>query len=192
MTTSITTNQVWHEVEKQLFAVMGMVTARGEPRTAGVVYVVRDQRLYVTTGRNTWKAKHIARDPHVSLTVTIPKRIPFMPWMKIPAATISFQGEASVHGFEDVDPEIPKALLRGLEVDEDFVANACGRRTGRDSSEPPVTRRGLDPPALLDSPTGPRARTAYTLGPAARTCLEISNWESLPRKSLASFSAVPS
>lgn len=125
MSTSITSDQVWHELEEQLFAVIGTVTARGEARTAGIVYVVRDRRLYFATGTDTWKAKHIANNPRVSLTVTIPKRIPFMPWITIPAATITFQGRASVQGPEDVDPEIPEALLRGLEVDEDLVANAC-------------------------------------------------------------------
>jgi len=125
MPSSITTDQVWGEVEKQLFAVIGMVTARGEARTAGIVYVVRDRQIYIATNRNAWKTKHIAQNPRVSLTVTIPKRIPLMPWIKIPAATITFRGEASLHGLRDVDPEILKSLLRGLEVNEDLVANAC-------------------------------------------------------------------
>ena len=125
MPASITTNQVWHEVEKQLFAVVGMVTAKSEARTAGIVYAARDRQLYFTTDTDAWKAKHIAQNPHVSLTVTIPKRIPFLSWIKIPAATITFQGEASTHALDEVDPGIHKALLKGLEISEDLIAKTC-------------------------------------------------------------------
>ncbi len=116
MAANLTTEQVWRELEKRSFAVLGFVTARGEARTAGIVYVVRDRQLYITTGRHSWKARHIATNPHVSLTVTIPKRIPFVPWVHIPAATITFQGVASVYAIEEVPPEIPRALLRGLDL----------------------------------------------------------------------------
>jgi len=116
MAANITTEQVWRELEKRSFAVLGFVTARGEARTAGIVYVVRDRQLYITTDRNSWKARHIATNPHVSMTVTIPKRIPFVPWVHIPAATITFQGVASVRAIEEVPPEIPRVLLRGLDL----------------------------------------------------------------------------
>jgi hypothetical protein len=33
----LTSSQVWAEIEKQMFAVLGMVTAKNEARTAGVV-----------------------------------------------------------------------------------------------------------------------------------------------------------
>jgi hypothetical protein len=116
MPANITTEQVWRELEKRSFAVLGFVTARGEARTAGIVYTVRDRQLYITTGGDSWKARHITANPHVSLTVTVPKRIPFLPWLQIPAATITFQGVASVHAIKDVPPEIPQVLLRGLEL----------------------------------------------------------------------------
>lgn len=116
MPANVTTAEVWHQVEKQSFAVLGFVTPHGEPRTAGILYAVRDRQVYIVTGRDSWKIRHIGLNPHVSLTVTIPKRIPFLPWLQIPAATISFQGDASVHEVEQVPPEIPRNLLRGLEV----------------------------------------------------------------------------
>ena len=47
MTIQLTTEQVWQAIEKELFAVIGMVTARDEARTVGVVYVVRDRKLYM-------------------------------------------------------------------------------------------------------------------------------------------------
>ena len=37
MTTQLTAEQVWQAIEKELFAVLGMVTANQEARTVGVV-----------------------------------------------------------------------------------------------------------------------------------------------------------
>ena len=81
MTIQLATEQVWQAIEKELFAVIGMVTANNEARTVGIVYVVRDRKLYIGTGKNSWKASHIAENPHVSLTIPISKRILFLPWM---------------------------------------------------------------------------------------------------------------
>jgi hypothetical protein len=125
MPANVTSDEVWREVSKGYFAVLGFVTPRGEARTAGIVYAVRDREVYIATGRDSWKARHIARNPRVSLTVTIPKRIPFLPWLKIPPATISFQGEASIYDAGEVPPEIPRALLRGLEVTPELQKEVC-------------------------------------------------------------------
>ena len=51
MPANITTDQVWREVEKRSFAVLGYVTPKGEARTAGIVYTVRDRQVYIVTGR---------------------------------------------------------------------------------------------------------------------------------------------
>lgn len=125
MTVKTTTDEVWQEVEKQMFAVLGMVTARGEARTAGIVYLVEGRELYIGSGKSSWKARHIRQNPNVSLTVTISKRIPFMPWIPIPAATITFQGEARVLDVEDVDAEVHRRLTRGMEIDSDWLSKQC-------------------------------------------------------------------
>ena len=125
MPANLTTDQVWRAVEKGFFAVLGYVTPRGEARTVGIVYTVRDRQVYLITGRAAWKARHIATNPHVSLTVTIPKRVRFLPWLPIPAATISFQGEGSVHSVEEVPPEFPSRLLRGVEVSPEMSKEIC-------------------------------------------------------------------
>ena len=125
MPTNVTTADVWRKVEKHSFAVLGFVTARGEPRTAGIRYAVHDRQLYIVTGHDSWKIRHIISNPYVSLTVTIPKRIPFVPWLQIPAATISFQGEATVHAIDDVPPEIPRKLLGGLEISPEQRKTIC-------------------------------------------------------------------
>ena len=112
----LTTQQVWQAMEKQLFAVLGMVTTKGEARTVGIVYIIRDQKLYISTKKSAWKTRHIQQNGDVSLTVPIHKRIPIMPWIKIPAATITFSGTAKVLTFDEVTAEIAAALSGGKEL----------------------------------------------------------------------------
>jgi uncharacterized pyridoxamine 5'-phosphate oxidase family protein len=125
MPVPITTQQVWQALEKQLFAVLGTVTHKVEPRTVGIVYVVRGRKIFISAERSSWKVKHIQENRNVSLTVPIAKRIPFVPWVRIPAATITFQGEASIRGLAEVPQEIQNALLHGLEMPPDQVAGSC-------------------------------------------------------------------
>ena len=116
----LTTAQVWKVIEDNIFAVLGMVSAKQEARTAGIVYAARGGKLYISSQADAWKVRHLANNPHVSLTVAIPKRVPLMPWIKVPAATITFAGTATVIPAKEADPEIlPRALPR-----------PCGRRSG--------------------------------------------------------------
>jgi hypothetical protein len=125
MPIQLSSAQVWQVIEKELFAVIGMVTPNQETRTVGIVYVVRDRKLYIITGKDTWKARHIAANPHVSITIPIAKRIFFMPWMKIPAATITFSGTARVFPVGDAPRDLLAALLRGMADDAALVADSC-------------------------------------------------------------------
>ena len=111
----LTTDQAWHELEKELFAVLGMVTSVCKARTVGIVYIAHDRKLYLSSKKEAWKVRHIRSNPLVSLTLPIAKRIPFLPWIKIPAATISFCGEARVLEPVDVRKDVLHALVRGLE-----------------------------------------------------------------------------
>lgn len=110
----INKRQVWEEINKQVFGVLGMVTSNGEARTAGIVYVEDNGKLYISSQKQAWKVRHIAQNPHVSLTVPIHKHIPFLPWIKIPAATITFAGEARLRSYEDVSAEVVQKLFRGM------------------------------------------------------------------------------
>jgi hypothetical protein len=121
----LASEQVWQAIEKELFAVIGMVSATHQARTVGVVYVVRDHKLYIGTGKETWKARHIAGNPHVSLTIPIAKRIPLLPWIKIPAATITFSGTARILPAEETPPEILQAVFRGLANNQEMMAGSC-------------------------------------------------------------------
>ena len=111
---SITTEFVWAEIERQRFAVLSYVTPKAEARSAGVVYIVGDRKLYTRASTDSWKVKHIHLNPRVALNVTIPKRIPFMLWIKIPAATIALHGTARVIAAKDADPGVIRALARAV------------------------------------------------------------------------------
>ena len=125
MTLQLTTEQVWHEIEANLFAVLGMVTPAGEARTVGIVYIVDDHKLYIGTAKAAWKTKHIGRNPHVSLTIPIAKQIPFLPWIKIPAATITFAGIAKVLEHQEVKGSVLKKLYRDVVKDEKMLSESC-------------------------------------------------------------------
>ena len=125
MNAQITTDQVWEIVAKKLFAVLGMVTARGEARTVGIVYIEHDRKLYVGTRQSSWKARHVRQNPHVSLTIPIAKRIPLLPWFKIPAATITCAGTAMVLDPAEVDPEVCERLFRSMAEDPAQLAQLC-------------------------------------------------------------------
>ena len=122
---NVTTDEVWKALERNLFAVLGMVTAQNEARTVGVVYTIHNRRLYVGTGKDTWKARHIAHNPSVSITIPIARRIPLLPWIKIPAATITFSGLAKILATPDVDDVVFEAIHRGMVVDDEMVQNSC-------------------------------------------------------------------
>lgn len=121
MPIQLSSEEVWQAIAKELFAVIGMVTAGNEARTVGVVYVVSDRKLYVVSGRETWKVRHIAANPNVSVTIPIAKRIPLLPWIKIPAATITFAGSARVFPAVEAPPDLQRALLRSLAEDDAFL-----------------------------------------------------------------------
>lgn len=125
MTTQLTSGQVWQAIDKEIFAVLGMVTAKNEARTVGVVYVVRDRKLYISSRKDAWKVRHVAANPHVSLTIPIAKRIPLLPWIKIPAATITFGGTARVFDADEASPGLLRAVFRQMAEDEEVVAGSC-------------------------------------------------------------------
>lgn len=110
---ALTTDDVWRVLEKQNFMVVGMVSARGKARTAGVMPFTVDRTLWFTTNEDEWKARHIAAHPEVSVTVAIPKRVPLLPWIKVPAATITFSCVAEVVPATQMPAEARKALTKG-------------------------------------------------------------------------------
>lgn len=122
MTSRPTSNEIWHEIEDHNFGVLGLVTAHCESRTVGIVYVVEEHKLYIGAETTAWKTKHIAGNPHVSLTVPIARRVPLMPWIKVPATTITFSGTARVLTRDQLGASILERLYRHEEGREHWCA----------------------------------------------------------------------
>ena len=96
-TARLTSEQVWKKVAAQSFAVLGYVTPGGEPRTSGVVYKTLGRRLYVAVAPDSWKARHIAVNGKVSVTVPVRRGGILSLVAPIPPATVSFHGTAIVY-----------------------------------------------------------------------------------------------
>jgi hypothetical protein len=77
--------------------VLAYVTPLGEPRSVGVMYRAIGRKLYVVTGNDSWKARHLAADGRVSATVLVRRGGVLSLLLPIPPATISFHGTATVH-----------------------------------------------------------------------------------------------
>ena len=116
-----TTENVWEAIEKELFAILGMVTAKNQARTVGIVYVVQDRKLYIGTGSSTWKARHVSANPAVSMTIPIAKRIPIAPWFKIPQSTITFSGRARIISGSEAPPDLLQKVFRHKADDPEFM-----------------------------------------------------------------------
>jgi hypothetical protein len=93
----LTNEQVWQQLAKASFAVLGYVTPAGEPRSSGVVYKSIGRRLYVAVASDSWKARHIAASRRVAVTVPVRRGGLLSLVAPIPPATISFHAQAIVH-----------------------------------------------------------------------------------------------
>ena len=67
----LTTQDVWREIAKASFAVVGYVSPAGEPRTSGVSFKSAGHTLFMAVHPDSWKAKHIEASGRVSVTVTV-------------------------------------------------------------------------------------------------------------------------
>jgi hypothetical protein len=115
---SLTTADVWAAIRKRSFAVLGFTTPNGEPRTSGVVYATLGHDLYVVVAPDSWKARYIAIDARVSMTVPVRRGGMLSLMAPIPPATITFPGRAEV--FPPGAPEIAPVVreLGGLLPEE--------------------------------------------------------------------------
>ena len=102
----LTSEQVWRQIAEASFAVLSHVTSSGEPRSSGIVYRTRGRRLYVAVAPGSWKARHVAVNGKVSVTVPVRRGGVLALLMPIPPATVSFHGHAIVHpaGSPEVGP----------------------------------------------------------------------------------------
>jgi hypothetical protein len=59
------------------------------------------------------------------MTIPIHKSIPFLPWIKIPAATITFCGLAKILDPGETPQELVQAIYRGMAENEELMAESC-------------------------------------------------------------------
>jgi hypothetical protein len=94
---ALSSEQVWQQISKASFAVLGYVTPDGDPRSSGVLYATAGRRLYVAVAPDSWKARHIPVTGRVAVTVTVRRGGLLSLVFPIPPATISFHAAAVVH-----------------------------------------------------------------------------------------------
>jgi hypothetical protein len=99
----VTSEQVWRELAKASFAVVGYVTPTGQPRSSGVLYATVARRMYVAVAEDSWKARHIAPSGRVAVTVPVRRGGIMSLLLPIPPATISFHASATVHPAASLD-----------------------------------------------------------------------------------------
>ena len=107
----LTTERVWQQLAKASFAVLSHVTPAGEPRSSGVLYKTVGQRLYIAAAPDSWKARHIARNGRVAVTVPVRRGGLLSLVAPIPPATVSFHGTAILHPADS--PQV-RPLLKEL------------------------------------------------------------------------------
>jgi hypothetical protein len=95
--TGLTAEQIWRALDRASFAVLSHVSRTGAPRSSGVVYTVIDRRMFVVVAADGWKARHIAADGRVAVTVPIRRGGVMSLLFPIPPATISFPASATVY-----------------------------------------------------------------------------------------------
>ena len=92
----VSTARVWAELRRASFAVVSHVTPDGAPRSSGVLYTAGEDRLFCVVAADSWKARHLARDGRIAVTVPVRRGGPLALVLPIPPAAISFHGTATV------------------------------------------------------------------------------------------------
>jgi general stress protein 26 len=99
----VTFAMVLRQLRQQHFTILATVGDDGQPPAAGVNYGVSQPAkvlaLYVMTRTHLLKARHIARNPHVSLVIPVMRRF----FWFLPPATIQMQGRAEILDWTDME-----------------------------------------------------------------------------------------
>jgi hypothetical protein len=90
---------------KRSYAVLATVSPAGRPHSAGVLYTMVGDDLWLSTETTGRKGRNLLAGPHVSVTVPV-RRLPVGP-----PSTIHFQGRAEVLGVDD--PEVLRLAATG-------------------------------------------------------------------------------
>jgi hypothetical protein len=85
-------------ITKRSFATLATTSPAQRPHAAGVLYAEVDGVLYVSTLRASRKARNVAANPHVFVSIPV-RRVPF----GAPPSTIQFAATAEVLAVDDAD-----------------------------------------------------------------------------------------
>ncbi len=94
MTTDTVTPQlddISAAIAKRSFATLATTSPQQRPHAAGILYAIVGDLLYVSTMRSSRKARNIAANPHVFVSIPV-RRMPF----GAPPSTIQFAATAEV------------------------------------------------------------------------------------------------
>src|SRR5262245_34658896 len=97
--------QVTQALGRRSFSVLAPASPAGEPHAVSVLYAAVGTTLYVHTFRDTVKARNVAANPHVAVSVPV-RRLPVGP-----AMAVQFRGRAEL--VEQDDPEILRLIEAG-------------------------------------------------------------------------------
>lgn len=92
-------------IARRSFAMLSTVSPAGRPHAAGIAYSAVGTTLYVNTYRGSRKARNIAENPHVAVSIPI-RRLPVGP-----PSTVQFQGTAEIVPMDD--PHITELVQAG-------------------------------------------------------------------------------
>jgi hypothetical protein len=84
-------------VAKRSFATLATASSTGRSHAAGVLYGTVGDDVWVSTLRSSRKARNVAANPHVAITIPI-RRIPLGP-----PSSVMFQGRAEIVALDDPD-----------------------------------------------------------------------------------------
>lgn len=82
-------------ISKRSFATLATVSPADRPHAAGILYQAVGTTLYVSTPRESRKARNIAANPHVGVSIVV-RRLPVGP-----PSNVQFQGVAEILAADD-------------------------------------------------------------------------------------------
>lgn len=94
---ALSAEDVWRAIGRASFCVLSYTTPGGGPRSSGVVYSIKDARLFMVVDPSSWKARHLSAQRRVAVTIPVRRGGLLSLAAPIPPATISFCATAVVH-----------------------------------------------------------------------------------------------
>jgi hypothetical protein len=91
-------DEITQAIEAGSYCTLATVSPRHWPHVAFVLYQAIGTTLYVNTSRDSRKARNVAENPRVAVSIPI-YRLP----VEAPPSTVQFQGRADILAFDDPD-----------------------------------------------------------------------------------------